>query len=299
MQTYLSRRNRFGDLCNNSATATLALADTLMNASEKRIISMKDWRFLWRQYTLTTTAGTFRYVLPAYTNKPQSVYVTVGSYKYSPIEVTNRLDWDGLTQVSITSDIVTYYFVYDGGIELFPTPASTGNTITFNGRRVAKDLTLADYTTGTIVSIANGASAVVGSGTTWTAQMAGRWIQITDSNTANTGDGYWYEIASVASATTLTLVRKYGGTSISAGSAGYTIGQVSLIPEPHDMLPVYDALKIYYTSVDPDQKKAVLYASLVKDAYDNMVRDVGGKINVVVDTGVERPITNPNLTISL
>jgi hypothetical protein len=66
----------------------------------------------------------------------------------------------------------------------------------------------------------------------------GRYIRITPSDLAITlaGDGMWYEIASVPSATTLTLVRAYGGTALSAASATYTIGQMPLLPEAfHDM----------------------------------------------------------------
>jgi hypothetical protein len=271
-----------------------------MNMAEKRIMSARDWLFLWKQYTLTTTAGTQSYVIPAYTNKPQGLYVTVGSYRYVPKEITNREEWDKLNEVVISSDIVSHYFFYDGAINLYPTPATSSNVITFNGRRIAKDLSIADFTTGTITTATNGSTAIVGSGTSWTVQMAGRWIRITDSSVANTGDGYWYEIASVGSSTTLTLVRKYGGTSIAAGSATYTMGQVSLIPEPHDMLPIYEALKVYYTSVDPSTSKSELYAKMYIEGYDQLVRDWGSKVNVVLDDGnVGNEINNPNLYVSL
>lgn len=299
MESYTGRRTLFGNLVNNSASTTLTIGDTLMNDSEKRLMSMKDWPWLWRQYTLTTTAGTSSYVLPAYTSKPQSLYVTVGSYRYTPIEVTNRIDWDRKKAVAVSSDIVTHCFYYDGAVELFPTPSTTSNVITFNARRIAKDLSIADYVTGNIVSIANGASAVVGSGTSWTSQMAGRFIRITDSDTANTGDGFWYEIASVGSATTLTLTRKYGGTSISAGSAAYTIGQCSLIPEPFNQIPVFEALGIYFTSIDPNQPKAQLYSGKAKELLDQMFKEYTSKANVVLDDGRRRPFVNPNLTITL
>jgi hypothetical protein len=289
----------FGSLCNNSATATLTLADTLMNDSEKRILSAKDWPFLWKQYTVNTIASQQSYTLPPYTQKPQSVYVTVGSYKYSPTEISNRIEWDKLNQVSVTSDIPTFYFVYDNQIQLFPKPATSSNVISFNGRRYGKDLSRADYSAGTITSIANGASAVVGSGTTWTSAMVGRFIQITGTDAANTGDNFWYEISAVGSNTTLTLRNTYGGTSISAGSANYTIGEVSLIPEPHNQLPVFEALKIYFTSVDPNPAKAQLYGKMFEEGYGMMFKDYGSKAQVVVDDGSGNiPTINPNLTIS-
>lgn len=302
MLTYTGRRNLFGNLCNNSDSATLAIADTIMNVAERRIISAKDWPFLWRQYTKNTVAGESSIKLPAYTDKPQSIYVTVGSYRYSPKEITNRSEWDKLNVTSISSDIPTHHFVYDGAIELFPTPATSSNVVTFNARRRGRDLSHADYTTGTITTVATSGvtTTVTGSGVTWSAAMIGRHIRIDDGDANNGGDGHWYEIATVPTSSTLTLVRTYGGTAISGGVATYTIGEGSLLPEAHDVLPVYEALKIYYTSTDPDVRKSELYAKMIIEGYDQMVRDYGSKVNVVVDDGNGGDdYVNPNLLVTL
>jgi hypothetical protein len=272
-----------------------------MNAAEKRIVSARDWDFLDRQYTKTTVASQRAYQLPAYTRKPQSVYITVSSQRYTPVEVTSRQEWDRLNQTTVTSDTVTHYFVYDGQIEFFPVPASTGNTITFNSRRVAKDLSMADYTTGTIttVSTTGVTTTVTGSSTVWTTAMQGRYIQFTPSDLALTlsGDGFWYEIATVASNTSLTLVKPYGGTAIAAATASYTIGEASLLPEPHDMLPIYDALKYYYTSIAPDSTKASEYAIAYKEGYTAMLNDQGSKVNVVLEDIDSN--SSPNLYVTL
>lgn len=286
----------FGSLANTTTAANLTLADALMNDSEKRIIAAKDWPFLWKQYTLTTTATTQAYTLPAYTQKPQSIYVTVGSYRYSPKEVTTRTEWDKINEVVISSDIATHYFIYDGQLLLFPTPASSSNTITFNGRKVAKDLAIADVTSSTVTSITSGATAMVisaGGAVSW----AGRYIQVTESDTTNKGDGYWYEIAS-ATATTITLTRKYGGTTIAAGAAACVVGQVSLIPEPHDQLPIFEALKIYFTSVDPSPVKAQLYGKMFEEGYAQMFKDYTSKTSVVLADGGEDDFINPNLLVA-
>lgn len=71
------------------------------------------------------------------------------------------------------------------------------------------------------------AGTVAGTGTAWTAAMAGRFIRITDADAANKGDGNWYEISSVASGTSMTLLQGYQGTSIAAGNAAYVIGHPS------------------------------------------------------------------------
>lgn len=292
----------FGSLCNNSATATLTLADSLINDSEKRLVSMKDWPFLWRQYTkLTTTAQAV--TLPAYTGKPQSLYITVGSYRYVPKEVTNRQDWDRINEVARSSDVPEYVFYYDGQALIYPTPVTVGNTITFVARRMGRDLLNADYTTGTITTVATSGvtTTVTGSGTTWHTGMIGRYIRITDGNLANTlsGDHIWYEIATVPSSTTLTLTRTYGGTAIAAATATYTIGEVSLIPEPHNQLPIFEALKIYYTSVDPNPVAAKLYGDMAEEGRQQMFRDYTSKANVVLDDGGSEPPINPNLLVTL
>lgn len=301
MLTYTSRRNMFGSLVNSTATATLTLADSLMNDSEKRIIAAKDWPFLWRQYTkLTTVAQAIN--LPAYTGKPQGLYITVGSYRYQPEEVSLRSLWDEINDVARSSDIPEYVFYYDGQALIYPTPVTAGNTITFNARRVARDLSNTDYTTGTITTVATSGvtTTVTGSGTTWHTGMIGRYIRITDGNVANTlsGDHIWYEIATVPSSTTLTLTRTYGGTAMSAASAAYIIGDVSLIPEPHNQLPIFEALKIYFTSVDPNAQKAKLYDQMFKEGYANMVRDLGSKMDVVLDEGGAKDRVNENFYVS-
>jgi len=256
--------------------------------------------------TSGTQSGTHKVLtqniaLPAYTQKPQSIYVTVGGYRYSPEEVANRDDWDDMNSVQVSSDICTNYFVYDNQIQLFPRPSSS-NVITFNARRIQKDLAIADYTTGTIDIVTNGSTLVTGSGTSWTTPMAGRWIRITESNTAtSSGDGYWYEIDAVTSSTTLILRRPYAGTSLTTGAGGtYIIGEFSLIPEPHDTLPLFQALQVYFTSVDPNVQKAQLYGQMFKEGYAQMFRDYGSKVNVVLDEGAgddDEPM-NPNLQVT-
>lgn len=300
MLTYTSRRTAFGNYVNNSSATTLTLADGLMNDCEKRILSSRAWPFLEKQYTLTTLASTQAYNLPAYANRAGSIYVTIGNYRYSPREVSSRQEWDSLNQFIVTADIPTHWYEFDGQLLLYPKPSSAGNTITVNCKKIWKDLSIADYTTGGVLTAANGSTSLVGTGTTWAVSMAGRWIRITESDTVNKGDGVWYEIASSASATAITLVRAYAGTSITAGNAAYTIGQVSLLPEPYDQLPILEALKIYFTSIEPNQEKATLYTGLAKESYGQLVEDYGSKgTSVVIDDGEDRPFTNPNLTVTL
>lgn len=301
MLSYTSRRALFGSLINSTASATLTVGDTLMNNIEKMILSKRDWRFLRRQYTKNTVANESVIRLPAYLTDPESVYVTVGAYRYTPERVATRAEWDTIKLTSVTGDTPTHYFVYDGAIELFPTPVTSSNVVSFNARRKPRDLSVADYTTGTITTVATSGvtTTVTGSSVTWTTGMIGKHIRITDGNAANLGDGIWYEIATVPTSTTLTLVRTYGGTAITAGSASYTIADCSLLPEPYDMLPVYGALRTHFTSIDPNTNKAKLYEQLYTDGYADLVASEGSYASVVVDDGVDTIMENPNNYITL
>lgn len=302
MLSYTNRRDTFGDLANNSASATLTLADKLINIEEKRILSSYAWSFLEKQFTATTVASTQFTTLPQYIDRVSSVYVTVGTYRYTPRECPSREMWDRLNMTTVTSDIPTWWFVYDGKLGLFPTPSSSSNTITINSKQSAKDLTVADYTTGSIVTMVNGSPTVTGTGTTFTASMVGRWLRITETNAANGGDGFWYQILAYTSATVITLVRNYAGTAITAGTVAYTISQCSLIPEQYQDLPIYGALRTYFTSVSPDNSKAQLYGGMYKEMLATMEADYSVKNqSCVIDdgTGYDYQQSNPNLFITL
>lgn len=379
MLSYTARRTMFGDLANNSATATLTLADTLINIEEKRILSQYNWGFLEKQFSLTcgdtvtvtiaspavftcttnnfavndvvyfTTTGAlptglsagtryyvistglggndFRvsatlggtavntsgsqsgthYVTPAFKTLPQyidrvsSLYVTVGTYNYTPRECPSREMWDRLNMTTVTSDIPTWWFTYNGKLGLFPRPSTATNTITINSKQLARDLTVADYTTGNILTAVNGSPTITGTGTTFTASMVGRWLRITESDTANKGDGYWYQIASYTSATVITLAKPYQGTAITTGTAAYTISQCSLMPEQYQDLPIYGALRTYFTSVNPDTQKAQLYGGFYDALYQTLESDYSVKNqSMVLDdgTGASFNQQNPNLFLT-
>lgn len=238
--------------------------------------------------------------LPQYIDRVSSPYVTVGTYRYSPKECPSREMWDRLNMTTTTSDIPEWWFVYDGKFALFPRPSTATNVTTLNSKILARDLTVADYTTGGILTAVNGSPTITGTGTTFTASMVGRWLRITESDTANKGDGYWYQIASYTSATVITLAKPYQGTAITAGNAAYTIALCSLLPEQYQDLPVYGALRTYFTSVDPDTAKAQLYGGMYQEMYKTLESDYSNKNqSCVVDSGDDTPMQNPNNFVTL
>lgn len=247
----------------------------MINNSEKRIA--KKFNFFEKSFYSSTVASQQFYELPNNFGKLKTITVTIGTTKYTPQLITSREQWDAINiTTDVTSDIPNYVYIFNRQIGFYPIPSSaTSNAIYLQFHETVKDSVVADYTTGNIVSVANGGTAVVGSGTTWTAKMAGMWIKITDSSTANTGDGDWYEIESIDSTTTLTLKVPYQGLAIAAGSASYTIGQASSVPEEFQILPVFESLEVYFTSVKPNNSKRVYYQGKVAELKQGMMEEYG------------------------
>lgn len=302
MKSYTTLRNLYGSLTQNTTSGNLTLGDQFINDSYRYVLGSQPWWFLDKSETDTTVANQQFYQLPNDWTQLNTVTVAVGSTNYIPKEAPSREFWDLLNQApNVKADIPEWFFIFDGQLGFYPTPSSAGNTITYYYKQVVKDLSIADYTTGTIVSVANGGTAVVGSSTVWTAPMAGRFIRITSSDTANTGDGFWYEIASVTDNTNLVLTKDYQGTAIAAGSANYTIGQMPLFPEQYHALPVYHATYQYWL-MNSDPVKANQFKALYDELLFQMKQENNWKSsNPVVDyaDGDEDFIRNPNLSIRL
>jgi len=142
----------------------------------------------------------------------------------------------------------TYRMIFSSGEERQVTLTNGAATVTWT------DGLDSIATTAVTIGTEEGGSIITGSGTSWTTGMAGRYIRITDTSAANGGDGFWYEIDEILSTTVLSLKKQYTGSSISAGSATYTMGQMSIIPEAYDMAIVYRAAAVYWTNKSNDAK---------------------------------------------
>lgn len=288
MKTFTTKRNLFGALTNNTSSTNLVLGDQLIMDSERYLVTKYFFNERTQVIPGGTVAGTQDYPLPYNIKTIIDAYITVGTTRYQLTEVPNRSFWDSLNFTTYTSDVPQYYFIYNKRLHVFPTPASSSNAITINYKIRLRELSQADYVTGT-VTLTNASSTITGSGTTFIADMAGRWIYATPP----TGDGNWYEISSFTSTTVLSLINQYQGTT--ASSITTLIGEVGLLPEDYQDLPVYRACEIYFTTRVPDPVRAQEFKGLYDTGFAKLDAEFGSKSYSVAITAADSEVINPNL----
>lgn len=256
--------------------------------------------------TTISVGGLQFYRLPPNYGKLKDVTITVGNLKWTLSEINSREEWDRLNVFPYYADIPANYFIFPGGdhsgqLGIWPIPSTTGNTITFNYKFRVPDLSIADYTTPGAVAVANGSTTVTGTATTWqvttNASLESRWIQIAPNATAaNSGDNLWYQIASVDSATSLTLYQPYQGTSVVASPAGsgYTIGQMPIIAEDFQDMLVWKALVYYFSSIVPNKLKVDEFQGMY-DKKLELLNEYSGSNSIQVNLSPRSIGRNPNL----
>jgi hypothetical protein len=118
--------------------------------------------------TTLAVGGIQYYPLPPNYSKLKTFTITIGNLKWTPTEIMTREEWDNLNVFPYYADIPNNFFIYnDSQLGIWPIPSTTGNTISFNYKFRVPDLSIADYTAGTI-SVNNGSTAITGSGTSFT-----------------------------------------------------------------------------------------------------------------------------------
>lgn len=360
MISYTQYRTRFGTLSKNSTTTNLTLGDELI-ADSLRYLTGKFY-LNERAYTTLTKSGQQFYQLPPQVKRLIDLTVTIGEVLWLTKPAPSREYWDSLNVIQFDQNYPTFHFVYNGNqVGLWPTPASSGNTITMNYQIRLRDLSQADYTTGTIstpytkvstiapasgdtsltltaswtlptgtyhvvfssgedrsatftngstavtwsdelndaatttitVNSSDGGSIIIGSGTTFVADMASglRWLQVTSP----TGDNQWYQIGQFYSTTAIALLNPYTGLAVSG--AAYTIGEMPILPEDYQDLALYRALWIYFTSIVPDAQRSKLYKDLYDDGYKMLNQEYGQKDTSPVLTDTDAAVYNPNLFV--
>ncbi len=286
-------------LHSDSSSTLLTLIKQLVNQTQQYVVSFRK-DVTEKSATDTTVASQQSYFTPYDYGKMFGVTVTVGDIAYPVQPVEDDDFWLALNARSSgqTSDIPKFYHIFADKLYLWPVPSSASNTITMLHHRVVRDMTAADYATGTITTLANGGTAVTGSATVWTAAMVGRYFKID-------ADSFWYEIASFSTTTSIALKKKYQGTAIAAGSSSYTIGEMPLLPESYHELLVWRPLAILKQQAGDDAKARAYWMlfdgghtlGLAKEPggmLGRFIADRGSKTANAVIPGAPFAYPNPN-----
>lgn len=216
--------------------------------------------------------------------------LTVGSVIYRLRMVFDQNRWDSILAMLLgTSNVPLFAYQRNERLYIQPIPSDDGNVVYMRGRVKITDLSIDDYSTGTITTLAVGTTTVTGTGTTWTAGMVGQYLRITSTDAANQGDMAWYEITSVTSNTVLELTKPYQGTSIAVGTAAFVIGQITYEPETYHMAPIYRALWQFFLINNPTHpERWKSYAGLYDGGMEaGLSKEYGGLVSQMLEEANE------------
>lgn len=276
MKTFNKTVTDYETLSRDNSSANTTLGKSLINIFIKKILIARDWTFNRGSFTDKSVASQQNYPLPYNCWRVREIKVEAGGLKYFPTEERSREVWTNLNRSVVTSDAAKKFWVEPDEIEIYPVPATADNDITIYFQKLILSLSVVDYTTGT-VTISAGATAVVGSGTTFTAAMVGRFIKFTD-------DGYWYEISAFTNATNITIKRE-ARTAIAGGA--YTISELIPLPFGFSDIPLWWALAIYFQSIE-NAAQAREYERMYKDGLMELLRrDAKSTGNVLTKSDIE------------
>jgi hypothetical protein len=258
MWSYADQQAYFQSMAQSSNAAHLALGYKNINMGNKKLETMMGMPPMQEERTFSTLTSTNQYPLPERFIKMDELYVTVSSQRWYADPEYSEDAWRGYMRRpnAVVSDQLTNVFVRPGihKFEIFPIAATAGNTMTMLYSAFSKDLSAADYTTGTITTLANGGTTVTFSGTTLTQLMVGRWLK--------TDDGNWYKIATITDATHAVLLMPYQGTAIALGTSTFVIGELPRTPEGTHEIAVNYALWMHFLGAKRDAAMAAYFKTL-------------------------------------
>ena len=289
MRSYTQLTTDYGILSLNNSSANIVQGTRLINDAIRILVN--KFYFNESSFTTPSVSGQQFYNLPPQCRKIINVTGTIGSVVWITKDCPDRNYWDFLNTIQFKQDFPMFHFIWNHNTQfgVWPTPASSGNTYTVNYQARNIDLSQPDYTTGTVTAT-NASSTLTFTGSTLVGNMANRWIQIS----APAGDNQWYQILSVnTGANTAVLYGNYTGTYVSGAS--FVIGEMAVLPEDYQDLPLYRALEIYFTSIVPNATNAKLYQGLYERGYEQLNGDYGSKTTGVVLVDEDAPLINPNL----
>jgi len=362
MKSYTNYLTNIPRIINNSLSDNLTWGMEVVNDSIRYLVT--KYYFNERSYIVpggTVTEQQF-YNLPPQVKKLINVTVKVGGVLWQPKECPTRQFWDDLNVIQYYQDFPSYFFVVDGQVGIYPTPAADENIVTLNYKTRIKDLITADYTTSTVtlpysttftavlaedavtaelsavwslgdgdfqitfsngdvrqgtftdadatvtwtdglsatatatitIRTSQGGDIVTGTATTFAKWMENNWFMVPYAQT--NGDQEWYQVDEFYDTTHISLKNTYTGGALAAVT--FTIGQVPILPEDYQDLPLYRMGMIYYSTRYNGQDSASKYEKykeLYEDGLAKLDEEFGSKTSNIQLTDTDAPIINPNL----
>lgn len=255
MKTYTTLRNEFGSITNNAQSDNLTTGDTFINDSIRAIASIRSGRWKWLETleTLYTISNKQSYSIPNNIRHAVDIYVqtypqaddganTTAPTIWFPEIVYDPVMWKKVLSAQLgAGDIPRFVYVQNDTMFFSPYPQSNGNVIYVRGRLNIIDLSIADYTTGTIVTVpyTTTFTAVLSEGDT-SATLSSAWglstgtwriifsngdernVTLTNGSAAVS----WTEGLSDSATATITVETGNGGTIITGDSTSWSAGMV-------------------------------------------------------------------------
>ena len=130
------------------------------------------------------------------------------------------------------------------------------------------------------------------------------WMALPDTNASirfpytDGGDNQWYGISSINqnNGTEAYLGMPYTGPQVTA-SSNFTIGQVPLLMEDYQDLPLYRAAEVYYTSRMFNPTQAAFYKEKWDTGFAFLNEMFANKGTNVAISNLDQPMVNPNLFV--
>ena len=246
-KSYTTLRSLYGVYTKNSSTANLVNGAIFLNDGYRLVLADHDWSFLELSKSFNSIAGQQYYKLPANLVKLKSLNTLIGNLQYFPDEVIIEQDWNRVNTInSIQGNIAQYFFIrgqISGGREIgiWPIPSSDMvNFINITYKRAVPDLSIADYTSGTITSCGNltGTLTVAPAIGDLGGTLTGVWAYATGTYTINFSSGEvrtatftsasatvtWTDALTAVATVTLTVSSASGGAIVIGATTTWTAG---------------------------------------------------------------------------
>lgn len=280
MLSWTQQQAKFVRLSRDNTSGTLVQGKEDMNTAY-HMFNAKFGRYFSRKQQFTNlNIGQGIYQNPIDCIKIIGMVVRISDTYQIPIkEIRDEYEWRQITAYPYSSNWPAYYFsIGNDEFELWPTPSQfVANGIRYYYQPQSFDLSVEDITstsTSTTISITNGDVTVTSSGSDFTPQMQGLWFQVNGVT-----DLTWYEIVGVPDSSHLTLKSAFVG--ITGTGLGFTVGQLSILPEEYQDVPIHYALNLFFSGKGNESRATqhfTMFNNGINDAIESYSASTQGNI---------------------